>query len=155
MKLDLLALYDAISEIEKLDDDVIEFRFRIDLPRTPVIQPYTELYRWEKTGSDAPPIGWFTRAGIVRQQPLGLFLNGKELKLCVDLSIGHSSDGLFGKGEGLAYYRAIISTDIPINDQLTISPSIVGQLPGKGQPSDRSFVDHSRVFYNLSFKYVF
>ncbi len=150
----LMVLYDAISKINRGDDDVVQQYARIELPRVPFILPYAEGYHWFKTGTKAPPVGYFVRTGVHRQQPLGLTFQKSEMELGIDLSAGWSSEELFGTSEGLAYHRAVISTVFKFNDHFKIIPSIVGQLPGQ-QDKNRAFVDRPRLFYNLTLQYDF
>ncbi len=154
VKMNALIMYDAISEIERWNDDVIQEYLRLDFPRIPFAQPYVEGYHWEKSGSKSPPVGFFWRTGVHRDQPLGFSFLNSPMELGIDLSAGYSG-GVFGTSSGLAYWRAILSTKIRLSKKLDLIPSVVGQLPGRGQESDRSFVDHSRVFYNLSLRWKF
>jgi len=148
VNVDLFAMYDALSDIGQFDDDVIQGRLRLTLLQFPIITPYVEFYNWEKSGSDSPAVGWFARAGARKQFPLGFQFNGEEVKLNTDVSIGYSDAGLFGTSSGLAYYRGVIGTQLKLNDSLTLSPSIIGQLPGN-QDDGKAFVDKPRVFCNL------
>lgn len=154
LNVDLFMMYDALSDIGQFNDDVIQGRVRLTLPQFPIMIPYVEFYNWEKSGSDSPEVDWFARAGARRQFPLGFQFNGEEVKLSTDISIGYSDAGLFGTSSGLAYYRAIIGTQLRLNDSLTLSPSIIGQLPGN-QDEGKAFVDKSRVFYNLTLSWKF
>ncbi len=155
VRLDLMVLYDAISQIDRLDDDVVQQYVKIELPRIPIAQPYVQGYHWFKTGDRAPEGGFFGRAGIHRQQPLGFSFRKTPIELGIDLSSGWSSEGLFGTSRGLAYHRAILSTVFTWNKHFKIIPAIIGQLPGRGQDENRKFVDHSRLFYNLTLRYDF
>lgn len=155
VRLNAMVLYDAISEIERVDDDVVQQYLRVELTRIPFAQPYVEGYNWFKTGNKAPSTGYFLRAGIHRQQPLGFSFRGSEMKLGIDVSAGGGSEGLFGTSAGLAYYRAVLSMAFKINDHWKVTPAIIGQLPGRGQDENRAFVDHSRLFYNLTVQFDF
>jgi hypothetical protein len=144
----LMALYDAVSQIEVWNDDVFQQYLSLSFPQTPVATPYLEFYNWENTGSKSPPIGWFFRTGFRHSMPTGLELRGEEIKVSTDLSIGYSGPDLFGTSEGLAYYRAIIGTTIPLSNGWTMSPSVIGQLPGNQKVP---FVEEQRLFFNLNF----
>ncbi len=154
IKVNVMVLYDAISKISNWSDDVIEELVRVDFPRVPVAQPYVEYYHWDTSGNDSPDTGSFGRVGIKRQQPLGFSLFGSPVSLGIDLSAGYCG-GTFGTSKGLAYYRAVISSEIKVNKNLKILPSIVGQLPGDGQEVGRAFVDRPRLFYNLGLQWDF
>jgi hypothetical protein len=154
LNVNALVMYDAISRIKQFDNDVIQQKLRLDLPRVPVFQPYVEGYHWFPSGDNSPPTGFFGRLGIHRQQPLGFTFRKSEMELGVDLSTGYS-DSIFGASSGLAYYRMVLSTEFKISEHFRIAPSIIGQLPGGGQERGRAFVDRSRVFYNLSIRYDF
>ncbi len=154
VKIEAMLLYDAISRIKELDDDVIEQFVRIDLPRVPVVQPYVEGYHWTKTGDDSPQVGFFGRAGLHRQQPLGVKLFGSPLELSMDVSAGYCW-GTFGTSRGLAYYRGVLGTEIRLNKRLSVTPFVVGQLPGGGQEDGRDFVPETAVYYNVLVKYAF
>ncbi len=153
IRLTTICMFDSIHEIERIDDDVIQQYLRIDLPRIPVIQPYAEGYNWIKSGDRSPPVGYFARAGIHRQQPLGFSLRKSPMELGLDLSVGYSGPGLFGTSEGLAYYRAVVSTAFQISKNFKIVPAIIGQLPGGGQDKSAAFVDRPRLFYNLTLQW--
>jgi hypothetical protein len=153
LKLNGMVLYDAVSRIDHWNDDVVQQYLRLDVPRVPIAQPYLECYNWIQSGHKSPPVSWFARAGIHRQQPMGVTFQKSEMELGIDLSAGYSGDGLFGTSEGLAYYRAVISTEFKVNKHLSIVPSIVGQLPGDQKP--KAFVDRARLFYNLTLSWAF
>ncbi|MBC7981495.1 hypothetical protein H7X65_00275 [Candidatus Parcubacteria bacterium] len=152
--LDVFVLYDAISPIEEMDDDVIETRLRLDFPRVPFAQPYIEYYNWQASGNDAPPVGSFIRVGTQRQQPLGISFQQSELKLKIDASLGFAGEGLFGTDGGLSYYRLVLSLPVKISEHFSVTPAIIGQLPGNQDP-DAAFVDRPRLFYNLTLSWEF
>lgn len=155
LTLNRMVMYDSISQIEKLDDDLIMFKIRGDFFPEWYISPYIEYYHWIKTGSDAPPVGWFGRAGITRNQPLGISIKGEPLKLGLDLSFGYAgNDGLFGsKDPGVAYYRGVVGLPIPLTKRWTLTPFLVAQLPGD-QRKGSAFVDGDHpLFYNLKLTY--
>ncbi len=155
VRLDAMVLYDSISKISRLDDDVFQQYLKLELPSIPFTQPYIQGYNWFKTGDRAPGVGYFIRAGTHRQQPLGFSFRGTPVELGMNVSAGWSSEGLFGTSSGLAYYRGVLSTVFVWNKHLKFIPAIIGQLPGGGQEDNRKFVDHSRVFYNLTLQYDF
>lgn len=155
VKLNFMLLYDSISQIERLNDDLWEQFVRIDLPRVPFVQPFAEFYHWNAQGRNSPPTGCFIKTGIHRQQPLGFKFHDKPVELSIDLLAGWSSEGLFGNSSGLAYYRVILSSEFQVTKNMKFIPSIVGQLPGGRQDDDRRFVDRPRLFYNVTLKWEF
>jgi hypothetical protein len=155
VKLNTLIMYDAISQIERLDDDIILFKVRADFFPGAAITPYFEHYQWVGVSSASPPVGWFERIGVTRTQPLGVSLFKRKLSAVIDLSVGYASAGLFGTSSGLAYYRGHLSLPIQVTKSFTVTPSIVGQLPGN-QAEGAAFVDGEHpFFYNIALTWKF
>ena len=155
VRLNGMVMYDSVSHIDRLSDDLVQEYFRIELPRVPWVTPHAEYYHWKKVGKYSPPVGYFLRVGFSRPQPLGFQAFGQDIALDVDTSAGYSGPGLFGRTEGLAYGRMVVSSDIQVSKHFKLVPSICGQLSGGGQKAGQAFVDHSRLFYNLTLRWDF
>lgn len=150
LKLDVGAMYDAVSQIEDFDDDVVSLTMRLDAPNK-WVTPYSQVWRWIPSGEDSPDTGYFVRSGLMRSQPTGIMFNGENVPLNLELAFGYSGEGLFGRGEGIAYYRGILGTTLKVTENLSVSPFVVGQLKGdQDESAGKAFVTTDRVFWNLS-----
>ncbi len=152
VRLNIFVMYDAISPIKELGNDLFQEFIRLDFPRVPFFQPYVEGYHWDKVGHQSPQIGTFGRAGIHRQQPLGFSLFDFPMELGIDLSVGYAITDIFGTSEGLAYYRAVLSTEIKVSEHLSIIPAVIGQWPGS-QADGEAFVNHREIFFNITLRW--
>ncbi len=154
VKINSLIMLDSISPITELRNDLVEEYFRASFPRVPLVEPYVEVYHWDPVGTKSPQTGFFLRAGIHRQQPLGFKLFGTPMELGMDLSIGDAATSIFGTSSGIAYYRGILSTEVRLNEHISIIPAVIGQIPGN-QDIGHAFVKNPEAFFNLTVSYKF
>ena len=167
VKIDFTLCYEALVNLDLMKDDVLEECLRVDLPKVPFVTPYVEAIRFDFLGK-VPGSGWFFFGGLTREQSLkglGLSINREPLKALIDFRVGYSG-GCFGAHQELEYYRLGVGLPIKLSKLsdhrlpgllrgLTITPSVVGQLPAGHQGPGYRFADQPRCFGVIDFNWKF
>jgi hypothetical protein len=152
VRVDAAVCYLAVYDLRQMRDDSISADVRFDLPKTPFIQPYVVIYRFDHVGNVAGS-GWFFYGGFVRKEPLGWQMNNEPLEWNFEYRLGYS-EKLYGTKPGLAYHRFSLSLPIEIFPRWTFTPGVVEQLKGN-QPKGYAFASSNQKFWTVSLGHRF
>jgi hypothetical protein len=145
--IDYRLTYLAVHHLRAMKDDVVSNALRVDLPKVRFAQPYLVIYRFDKVGPTSGS-GWFAYGGFQRSDQIGAFA-GKPLILGLEYRLGYSGT-VFGTKPGLAYHRLSVSLTAELAGGWKVTPSLVGQTSGNGQPRGYAFEESARLFATVN-----
>jgi len=141
------ATYFVLSNLARMNDDLWSFDQKISSTDKHALRPYVKIRAFNKVGSRSIESGWFGWIGCENRQPFG------KADLNTDLSVAYS-DGPSGKTPGLVYCRLTTGLSYPLTKTLTVTPSLIYQVPTANQRHVRSpFVTKDQFVWGISIGY--
>lgn len=150
---DLSVVYFALHHLGLIKDDIVQTILTVDLPKTPVAQPYVTLYRFDVMNGEGS--GWFLATGIVRSQEVPwISINGNPLVVSASYRFGYALSSLLGTDPGAVYHRFALSATAKVSEHLSVMLRWTPQFSANGQ-GEHNFVQGTHYFYEgvLSYKF--
>lgn len=151
LEIDLSAKYFALNDLRNSEDDALVIDGQFDFP-TQLFTPYLAVRYWGEIGNKSLERGWFFRPGIKKS-----FLVLKRVGINFDTSLTFS-DGPMGKDPGFICGTIKVSSDLKINERVSVSPFVVFQLPSSSQDGgNKDFTGNKskEVMFGISLNFEF
>lgn len=151
LRYEISATYFVLSNIYESCDDLWMIDQKLSRRFAPtaksLLQPYVKVRCFNKVGSRSFESGWFGWIGMEWSHTM------RSSKFTADLSTAYS-DGPFGKTPGLVYERLTASLAIPIWKKVTVTPSLIFQVPIGGHRHAQSpFVIKNELVWGIAVGY--
>ncbi|MFA6601298.1 MAG: hypothetical protein WCT02_00320 [Candidatus Paceibacterota bacterium] len=124
--------YFVLCDWSTANDDRPIADLRLEFSRIPYVQPYV-AFRYFGSLSHVTEDGWFFWVGLKRDQPLGVKLFSRELRLNIDSCLAFSTEDSFGREGGFIFGRVHASLQIPLTKRFALNPFCMVQVPSGDQ----------------------
>ncbi len=155
VRFQLTAAYFAIKDLDRLGNDLWIVEPEVCFPKFPVVKPYVAVRKFSQISSESPDPGWFVWPGVRRSQPLWFDIGEMPARLNLDL-MGAYSDGTFDRTPGWVFIRLTAGLPIAIGKHLTVTPSVLCQVPIDGQQNNpKPYTTQTEILGQLSLRWKF
>ena len=150
---DVSVIYQALHQLDLIEDDIVQNVLTLDLPKVPIVQPYVTLYRFNVMNGEGS--GWFLAPGIVRNQDVPwIKINDNPLALSASYRFGYAMSSLLGADSGAVYHRFALSATAKVSEDLSVMLRWTPQFSANGQ-GENAFVEGTHYFIEGVLTYKF